>query len=309
MNGWRLACPACRADLDASLACAGCGAAYHETDGVLRLVTGERVDTVDRFLVDYTRIRHAEGRGSDDPAFYRRLPDPTEGDPLAWQWTIRASTWRHVERRVLPRLGPGLRVLDLGAGVGWLSNRVAGLGHRPFAIDLSVDRLDGLGAARHFEGDWLRAQAEFDRLPLADGQADLIVYNASLHYSTDYRVTLGEALRVLAAGGHLLVIDTPVYRRDESGQAMVAERHADFERRFGTRSDSVPSIEYLTDSMLAELGAELGVQWDRSIAWYGWRWWWRPHRARLKRVREPSRFVTLVGSRAQPGQTTVPSSA
>lgn len=297
MSTWQLACPACRGALGDDLVCVSCGARYGDIDGILRLVTADRADAVDRFLADYTMIRHAEGRGSDDPAYYRRLPDPTEGDPLAWQWTIRATTWHHVERRILPRLGPGLRVLDLGAGVGWLSNKVATIGHHPFAIDLSVDPLDGLGAARHFEGDWPRAQAEFDRLPLADGQADLIVYNASLHYSTDYRATLGEALRVLVPGGHLLVIDSPVYRRDESGQAMVAERHADFERRFGTRSDSVPSIEYLTDPMLAGLGAELGLQWDRSIAWYGVRWWWRPYRARLKRTREPSRFVTLLGTR------------
>jgi SAM-dependent methyltransferase len=304
MNGWQLACPACRGDLDRALACASCGATYGEHDGVLRLVAAERLAGVERFLADYTMVRHAEGRGSDDPAYYRRLPEPTDGDPLAWQWTIRAATWRHVERRVLPQLGAGLRVLDLGAGVGWLSNRVAAVGHHPFAIDLSVDALDGLGAARHYDDAaspaWPRAQAEFDRLPLAGGQADLVVYNASLHYSTDYGVTLGEAVRVLAPGGHLLVIDSPVYRRDESGRTMVTERHADFERRFGTRSDSVPSIEYLTDAMLRQLGADLGLRWERSIAWYGWRWWWRPYRARLKRNREPSRFVTLLASREHP---------
>lgn len=312
MSDWQLACPACRGDLDEELVCRACSAGYAEADGILRLVTPDRIAAVERFLADYTMIRHAEGRGSDDPAYYRHLPEPTAGDPLAWQWTIRAATWHHVEHRVLRRLAPGSRVLDLGAGVGWLSNRVAGMGHRPFAIDLSVDGLDGLGAARHYEGDWPRAQAEFDRLPLADAQADLVVFNASLHYSTDYRVTLGEALRVLAPGGHVLVIDSPVYRRDESGRAMVAERHADFERRFGTRSDSVRSIEYLTDAMLDELAAGLGLRWERSTAWYGWRWWWRPYRARLKRAREPSRFVTLLGSRrdrAQPGQTTVPSAA
>jgi SAM-dependent methyltransferase len=296
MNDWRLACPACRTELGDSLTCTACGAAYDTVDGIGRFVTAERRDAVERFLADYTMIRHAEGRGSHDPAYYRRLPEPTDGDPLAWQWTIRAATWHHVERRVLPRLGSSLRVLDLGAGVGWLSNRMATLGHTPFAIDLSVDDLDGLGAARHYEREFQRAQAEFDRLPLAGGQADLIVYNASLHYSADYRVTLGEARRVLAPGGHILVLDSPVYRRDESGQQMVAERHADFERRFGTRSDSVASIEYLTDPMLTDLGRDLGLVWHRSTAWYGWRWWWRPYRARLTRTREPSRFVTLLGT-------------
>jgi uncharacterized membrane-anchored protein len=78
---------------------------------------------------------------------------------------------------------------------------------------------------------------------------------------------------------------------------MVAERHAEFERRFGTRSDSVESIEYLTDSMLAGLARQLGLRWERHRTWYGWTWAMRPLRARLQRRREPSRFALLVGTR------------
>jgi SAM-dependent methyltransferase len=144
---------------------------------------------------------------------------------------------------------------------------------------------------------WPVVQAEFDRLPLARGTADLVVFNASLHYSTDYAVTLGEALRVLAPGGRILVVDSPVYVHESSGLRMVAERHADFEARFGTRSDSVPSIEYLTEGRLRDLAAELGLRWRRSTPWYGWRWWSRPWMARIRRRREPSRFHVLVAER------------
>ena len=78
---------------------------------------------------------------------------------------------------------------------------------------------------------------------------------------------------------------------------MVVERHADFERRFGTRSDSVASIEYLTESMIAELERSLAMRWRRHRTWYGWQWALRPWKARLRRRRQPSRFVVLVGSR------------
>ena len=192
-------------------------------------------------------------------------------------------------------------MVDVGAGVGWLSNRLHQLGHQPHAVDLTVDADDGLGAARHFCPLWPRDQAEMDVLPFADATsqsgADVVVFNASLHYSTSYARTLGEALRVLRPGGSIVVMDSPIYRRDESGRQMVAERHADFERRFGTRSDSIGSIGYLTDSMLVELEQQLGVRWRRCRTWYGWSWTMRPWRARLARRRPPSRFVVLVGTR------------
>jgi SAM-dependent methyltransferase len=136
-------------------------------------------------------------------------------------------------------------------------------------------------------------QASFDRLPLAAAQADLVVYNASFQYTTDPVATLAEGLRLLRPGGAVLVVDSPLYRRDASGRRMAAERHADFEARFGTRSDHLASLEYLTDDLLARLAGELGLVWHRGRPWYGWRWAIRPLLARARRQREPSRFLVL----------------
>ena len=302
---WQAACPRCRTALgalpgdDASggvVDCGACSIRYEQVDGIWRFLPPDRAEHFERFLADFTAVRLAEGRGSDDPARYVDLPEPAPGDPLAWQWSMRATTWRYVCEKVLPRFGPGLRVVDVGAGVGWLSNRMDQLGHSSVAIDLTVDGRDGLGAARHYAPRWPRLQAEFDRLPLAPAQADLVVFNASLHYSVDYAVTLAEAVRVLRPGGRILVLDSPTYRHEASGARMVAERHADFARRFGTRSDSVPSIEYLTRARLDTVADELGLEWASSTPWYGWKWWARPWVAKVERRREPSRFHVLVAS-------------
>ncbi len=291
-----LACPRCRAPLDIT-GCRSCGEVYPIVDGIHRLLPAERLAHYEPFLRDYTSVRLAEGRASADAGYFRHLPEPTPGGPIEWQWKLRRRTWATVRDRVLPPLGRGLTVLDVGAGVGWLSNRLYELGQLPHAIDLTVDDDDGLGAARHFGPPWPRYQAEMDALPFADSQVDVVVFNASLHYSTDYVRTIGEALRVLRPGGSIVVMDSPIYRHDASGRQMVAERHADFERRFGTRSDSVASIEYLTGSMLDEIEQHLGVRWARHRTWYGWRWAMRPWKARLRGRRPPSRFVVLVGTR------------
>ena len=296
-----LACPVCHAELSgepSGARCAACALEYPVIDGIGRFLPPDRAASFAPFLHDYTTVRLAEGRASADPEFFRRLPAPTPGTPLEAQWRMRARTWAVVERRVLGVSSGPLRVLDVGAGVGWLSNRLTELGHVAAAIDLTVDPDDGLGACRHYTREFLRWQAEMDALPVAAASVDLVVYNASLHYSTDLECTLREALRVLAPGGRVVVMDSPIYRRAADGEAMITERHADFARRFGTRSDSVPSIGYLTPERLASVATALGLTWSRHRPWYGWRWAWKPWRARVRRRRAPSRFELLVARQA-----------
>jgi len=328
MGVFRCACPICRANLEIigtdEWRCPIDGAAFRRVDGIWRCLPPERAAIFAPFLRDYTAIRDAEGYGYDDLARLQCLPDVDPAEPLAWQWRMRAISFasllsalqlgqpgiheairshtqpKNTQNFVAPR-GPSwiepLRVLDLGAGVGWLSNRLAELGHHPCAIDLNLDPRDGLGAAQRYGGAWPCVQAEFDRLPLAASQADLVIYNASLHYSTTYRATLAEALRVLKPGGRIVVLDSPIYRHDASGRQMIAERQAAFAREHGTRSDALPNVGYLTWAMLRELGRELGLRWHIIRPWYGWRWALRPWRARLTRKREPSTFALLVAER------------
>ena len=297
-----LSCPVCRAGLlehSGGWSCRGCAADYPIVEGIGRFLPPDRAAHYEAFLRDYTTVRMAEGRGHEQPAYFRRLPEPTKGDPLYGQWAMRAKSWSVLERLLVPVGPPALTVLDVGAGMGWLSNRVAQRFHDAAAVDLTVDAADGLGAARHFTTEFARFQAEMDVLPFADGCADLVIFNASLHYSTDLRRTLGEALRVLAPNGRIVVMDTPIYRRERDGAAMVAERHADFERRFGTRSDSIASIGFVTMPQLRVVGTALGLRWQQHSIWYGWKWAWRPWRARVRRRRAPSRFALLVAHRAE----------
>jgi SAM-dependent methyltransferase len=296
-----LACPVCRVALHehaGGWSCAGCGADYARLEGIGRFLPPDRAAHYEAFLRDYTTVRRAEGRAHEHSSYFLRLPEPTSGDPLYAQWAMRAKSWFVLQRLLVPPGPPALTVVDVGAGMGWLSNRVAQRFHDAAAVDLTVDAADGLGAARHFNAEFGRYQAEMDALPFADGCADLVVFNASLHYSTGLERTLAEALRVLAPNGRIVVMDTPIYRRARDGEAMVAERHADFERRFGTRSDSIPSIGFVTMDQLRAVGASLGLRWQQHSIWYGWRWAWRPWRARLRRRRAPSRFALLVAHRA-----------
>jgi SAM-dependent methyltransferase len=161
--------------------------------------------------------------------------------------------------------------------------------------------MDGLGAARHLQAEIREhfpcLEAEFDNLPFCDAQFDLVVFNASAHYSTDYRVTFAESLRCLRRRGAIVVMDSPIYRLPEHGELMREERHRDFHARYGFRSDSVASREYLDNGLLRGLERELQLRWECHHPWYGWRWHLRPLVARLKGRRPPSRFHILIGRR------------
>jgi SAM-dependent methyltransferase len=288
----RLLCPVCRSETQVDAACPECAHRLRLTGGIVRAIAPERYPYFEKFLCDYMKIRRAEGRGSEDPAYYRSLPFQ-DG-----QWKIRAVTYRYLESRLLPERT--LDILDIGAGNGWLSNRLAQKGHRPVAVDIFPDGLDGLGAARHYSMRFPLVEAEFDRLPFVGRQFDWVIFNCSLHYSTNYRQTLAEALRCLRPQGRIVVLDSPVYKRKEHGERMREERHQQFEKLYGFRSDSIPSVEFLWEALLPELARELRMEWRIHRPWYGMAWHMRPWKARIKRQRPPSRFWILVGQAVPP---------
>ncbi len=175
-----------------------------------------------------------------------------------------------------------------------MSFRLALTGYEPVAVDLLTNDLDGLGAAEHYR-KYLRQlfprfQAEFSGLPFQDGQFDCVIFNASFHYSSDYEAALREALRCVRSGGLLIISDTPWYSSEDSGNKMVAERQAAFRERYGTASDSIHSLEFLTDARLRLLEEKLSISWTVHRPRYGFKWKMRPLIAKLRNQREPSRF-------------------
>src|SRR5262245_36611195 len=158
------------------------------------------------FADAYRRVRLAEGAASADPEFARRLPfrDVTGRNAAAWR--IRALHYLII--RLGLRLIPGItRVLDLGAGNGWLARRLAG-SFRVTALD--VDRGDtGLGALR--DGRVARLLGDLQALPVRSGSFDAVIAAATLHYAVDLPGALSELARVLRRGGLLVIADSPVY--------------------------------------------------------------------------------------------------
>jgi SAM-dependent methyltransferase len=300
-----LGCPKCHSALEAlsndEMRCPEDGLCYRCVEGIWRFLLPERQAYFEKFVEEYETVRAAERRGSDDAAYYRGLPFTDLSGRRIAEWRIRATSFRAIlTELVIPlekRRTRQLKILDLGAGNGWLSNQLSQRGHILAAVDLQTNSQDGLGALKYYEGSILSLQAEFEHLPLTCGQIDVAIFNASFHYATRYFDTLREILRILTPGGLVAILDTPVYRDSESGRQMVQERQAQFTRLYGFPSDSIPSENYLTEERLAELGRELDLDWHVHTPWYGMRWAVRPYLGKLRGQREPARFMVISAER------------
>ncbi len=269
--------------------------------GIWTALTPARQEHFRQFICEYEHVRSDEGRGSNLAAYYLALPFRDLSGRNQGQWTIRARSFRYLENQILSHMErsmPALDVLDLGAGNAWLDYRLALRGHRPVAVDLLTNNTDGLGAATHYlerlPGLFPRFQAEFTSLPFLDAQFDCVIFNASFHYSESYENALGEAIRCLRPGGWVIITDSPWYAKEDSGRRMLEERRSFFVAKYGFASDSIRSLEYLTDERMNLLATRFGLTWQIHRPFYGFRWSLRPFIARLKRKREPSEFRIYV---------------
>lgn len=294
----RFACPECRDQAGIAAdrgACMRCGLEFGRRAGIYRFLAPRRAEAAGPFLRQYRTVRERDGHRPVAPEYYRMLPDLPREHPQAAEWRLRRESYAHLRRHALPAVGPGpLRVLDLGAGSGWLSHRLASSGHRVVAVDRLDDEADGLGAYRHYPVAFTAVQADFDRLPFEPMQFDLAVFNGSLHYSPDPAVTLAEARRVLAPRGALVVMDSPMFAREPDGQLMVAGQVRQMKSEYGLADVVWPGAGFLTFAALEDACRVLGLssRFIHSRGPVGWRA--RRQLAWLRLRRAPAAFGVWV---------------
>src|SRR5204863_8774711 len=227
------------------------------------------------FLRQYRIVRDRDGRRQVGARYYQELPWVAPGDPHASEWQIRRQTYGHLLRHVLATslTGEPMSILDLGAGNAWLSHRLAALGHRVVAVDALDDDADGLGASQHYSIRFPAVQADYDALPFTPEQFDLVVFNGSLHYAPDPPATIVAARRMLAPGGAIAVMDSPMFARDREGDAMVRDMAARFESDGSVREFARTGAGYLTFGSLDAVAPTIGLRAEfiRTRGSIGWR--------------------------------------
>ena len=105
-------------------------------------------------------------------------------------------------------------LLDIGTGTGRMLELFGGRADHAVGIDRSSEMLR-LARAKLADRDVELRQADLYALPLGDGAADVAVLHHVLHFAQAPAAAIGEAARVLGAGGRLLIADFAPHEREE----------------------------------------------------------------------------------------------
>jgi len=166
-----------------------------------RLKAGETVITRDGERL--AQVRRA--READAAAYFERN---------AQRWNEVRSLYvaeDEVEQAILEAVGPGPfeRLVDLGTGAGRMLTLLGDRARTALGLDLSQQMLNiarrqatdaGLDGCELRHGDIFSTG-------LKDGAADLVVIHRVLHYLNDPAAAVGEAARLVAPDGRLLIVD------------------------------------------------------------------------------------------------------
>jgi ubiquinone/menaquinone biosynthesis C-methylase UbiE len=181
-----------------------------EQNGVIYLQDAGSSGDLNRFEDLYTKVRGWEGRIYPDE-IVKDLPDTPKGHPLEREWKMRSiSAGRFIHYAV--RHFPDARVLELGCGNGWFSNKIksANPGFDVYGMDINSTELEQ--AARVFAGRGIRfLYGDIFNDVLNERSFDLIVLNSTLQYFPYVKKLLRQLYPLLRTGGEIHVLDTPFY--------------------------------------------------------------------------------------------------
>ncbi|MEO8276745.1 MAG: metalloregulator ArsR/SmtB family transcription factor [Thermoanaerobaculia bacterium] len=111
--------------------------------------------------------------------------------------------------RALGLLLPALRVADLGCGEGYLAIEASRWASTVLAVDRSetvLERARAL-AQRRRASNIVWKRGELERLPLKTGSVDVALLSQALHHALDPAKAVSEAVRIVAPGGRVLVLE------------------------------------------------------------------------------------------------------
>ena len=301
---WQVLCPACGGASTADSRGLWCDVEARRIEshrrGVLPLLSEKRRLELDNFLKTYRTVRKAEGWGGSRD-YYTELPHRDRSRLHRHIWKLRSRSFAIAERIVKEwSHGRPLKLLELGAGNGWFSYRMAQAGHLVLATDISIDEEDGLGALDRYQEAALntlsRAQADMEQLPLASEQFDLVVANGSLHYAEALDRVLQQAHRLLQPGGLFLILDSPTYSAEQAGQDMLTKQRQEYRQRFGVDIEQ-RHIGYFVWSSFIERLRSVGFEVRSELPFEGIRRMACRLYCRLRSLNPPARFPVFIAER------------
>ncbi|MBC8753034.1 class I SAM-dependent methyltransferase [Kordia sp. YSTF-M3] len=162
------------------------------------------------FSTHYLAVREKENRVLSD-AQVRELPYLD-----LYEWPFRVKPTERFTNYIASK-NSELKILAIGCGNGWFSNKIAEVSEENQVIGLDVNREELEQAARIFRkkniqfiyADIFKVSEQFE------AQFDIITLNGAIQYFEDFESLMTLLKSYLKPKGEIHIIDSPFYKTDE----------------------------------------------------------------------------------------------
>lgn len=147
----------------------------------------------------------------------------------------------------------GVRILDVGCGIGVYVDKFRSLGAHAFGVDLDVEKLTQAHRAKRLQ---LLAAALSEALPFPDNYFDVVLLHEVIEHVADDRKTICEAVRVVRRNGRVIVFAPNRLYPLETHGAFFGRRYV-----FG----NIPLIGWFPDSLRRKFAPHVRAYRARDI--------------------------------------------
>ena len=242
----------------------------------------------------YLEVRRREGRIFPDE-MVRQLPFVSKSNPYAGEWRWRRRTFErflsfcknlstprgeNVERTDPYRMTK--KILDLGCGNGWLTNRLAeNPNWEVWAMDVNEEelaqgaRLFGRENLRFVYADLPSLVSRNDIPEASPGISfrdtfDLVVLAASVQYFPDLENLIFSLKKCLKPGGEIHILDSPFYK-NEIARTAARQRTLEYYTKLGVPEMAAFYHHHLWADVEklggVDLNKRLGIKFLQKIKW------------------------------------------
>jgi len=171
----------------------------------------------DSFSKEYLALRKKENRILSNEEV-QQLPRARKSNPHYKEWKIRQKTTRRFITYLLNKK-PNQKILDIGCGNGWFSNKMAINNNE--VIGLDVNRLELKQAVACFKKENLDFAFSdlFTEDTVFHNQFNIITLNASVQYFKDFGLLINQLKKFLKPKGEIHILDSPFYVNSEIHKA------------------------------------------------------------------------------------------
>lgn len=178
----------------------------------------------------YIALRDREGRVYPDE-IVSLLPIVPAGHHLEAEWKLRQASASRLLKHLKTLPQPGLKVLEVGCGNGWLCGQLASLANSSITgIDVNRQELEQAKRVFASKQNLKFMYGDLRHVELEEN-FDVIIFAASIQYFSSISEIMDAALRILSLKGEIHILDSHFY--DDAGVEPARERSANYFRQMG----------------------------------------------------------------------------